>query len=155
MDTIAGLDVKDRKILFALEQDSRQSLSQLARKVGLRKETIFHRMKRLEQRGIIKAYITEMNVCKLGYQFYPMLLRFQDTTPAMEREIYRYFQRSRYIAWLTRCEGAWDIACTLIAPGNATAAAFLEDFTKRYGSKIAEKRLFINTKLMYFRRSFD
>src|SRR3989338_8609048 len=96
------VDLKDRKILFELEQDSRQSLSKIAKKVSLKKETVFHRIKSLENRGIIKYYLTEINTYKLGYLYYPMLLRFQNTTPHIEKEIIQYLLNSPYIAWLTK-----------------------------------------------------
>ena len=64
------LDLKDKRILFELEQDSRQSLNQLSKKVGLKKETLFHRIKNLEKRRIIKGYLTEIDIYKLGFQYY-------------------------------------------------------------------------------------
>lgn len=148
------LDLKDRKILFELEQDSRQSLTQLARKVGLKKETIFHRIKNLEQKGIIKKYLTEINVYKLGYQYYPMLIRFQDTTPSKEEEIFEYLKKSRYVAWLTKCEGAWDITLTLIEENNFELNKFLTEFLTKYSKYISEKHVFITTEIHYFKRGF-
>ena len=148
------LDLKDKKILFELEQDSRQSLTQLAKKVGLKKETIFHRIKNLEQKGIIKKYLTEINVYKLGYQFYPVLIKFQNTTPNIEQEIFNYLRNSKYTAWLTKCEGAWDINLTLIAKGNFELINFLDEFLEKYGEYISDKHIFITTEIHYFKRGF-
>ena len=148
------LDVKDRKILFELEQNSRQSLNQIARKVGLRKETVFYRMKKLEEDGIIKKYLTEIDVYKLGYQYYPLLLRFQNSTPEIEQEILDYLRRSKYIAWLTTCEGAWDVNATLVASGNFALKAFAADFLEKYGEHISDKQFFITTEIHYFKRGF-
>ena len=96
------VDLKDRKILFELEQDSRQSLSQIAKKVGLKKETVFHRMRSLEKRGIIKNYLTEINIYKLGFQFYPILIKFQNSTPQIEEDIFDYFKKNQFISLLTK-----------------------------------------------------
>lgn len=148
------LDLKDRKILFELEQDSRQSLTQLAKKVGLKKETVFHRMKNLENRGIIKKYLTEINTYKLGYQFYPVLIRFQNTTPVKEKEIFDYLEKSPYMAWLTKCEGAWDLTFTLIAKGNFELKKFLNWFLEKYSRYISDKHVFITTEIHYFKRGF-
>ena len=148
------LDLKDKKILFELEQNSRQSLTQLAKKVGLKKETIFHRIKNLERTGIIKNYLTEINIYKLGYQYYPMLMRYQNTTPQIEAEIYNHLKKSEFIAWLTKCEGAWDINLTLIAKGNFELKRFLDEFLEKYGEYIADKHIFITTEIHYFKRGF-
>ena len=148
------LDLKDKKILFELEQESRQSLQQIAKKVRLRKETIFHRIKNLEKKGIIKGYLTEINNYKIGYQFYPMLLQFQDTTPEIEDEIYRYLRNDSSVSWLTRCEGAWDINLTIAAKSNSGLNQFLERFLSKYSSYIAEKQVFITTEIHYFKRGY-
>ena len=44
---MAKLDLKDRKILYHLDIDSRQSFSQLGKKVGLSKDLIAYRVKKL------------------------------------------------------------------------------------------------------------
>jgi DNA-binding Lrp family transcriptional regulator len=51
------LDVKDRKILYHLDLDSRQPFSQLGKKVGLSKDLVAYRVKKLHERGIIKNFI--------------------------------------------------------------------------------------------------
>ncbi len=152
MDEI--LNLKDRKILYELEQDSRQSLTQLAKKVGLKKETIFHRIKNLESKGIIKSYLTEIDIYKLGYQYYPVLIRFQNTTLQIEEEIFDYLKNSSYTAWLTKCEGAWDINLTLIAKGNFDLDKFFNNFLWRYNQYISDKHIFITTEIHYFKRGF-
>lgn len=148
------LDLKNRRILFQLEQNSRQSLNQIAKKVKLKKETVFHRIKKLEEAGIIKKYLTEINVYKLGYQFYPILIKFQNTTPETEQEIFNSLQKSKYTAWLTKTEGAWDLNATLIARGNFELKKFLDDFLEKYSEYIAEKQIFITTEIHYFKRGF-
>lgn len=148
------LDLKDRKILFELEQDSRQSLNEIAKKVRLKKETIFHRIKNLEKQGIIKKYIIEVDTYKIGYQFYPILLRYKDTTPDIEERIYSFLKNNKYIAWLTKCEGAWDINLTVAIRGNVEFKEFLNNFLSKFGDYIAEKQIFITTEVYYFKRGF-
>lgn len=151
---ITPLDLKNRKILFELEQDSRQSLNQIAKKVGLKKETVFHRIKKLEQEGVIKKYLTEINIYKLGFQFYPLLVKFQNTTPKIEQEIFNHLKNSSYTAWLTRCEGAWDLNATMMARGNFEFKKFLDSFLEKYSYYIADKHIFITTEIHYFKRGF-
>ena len=47
------IDLKDRKILNQLDINSRQSLSQIGKKVGLPKNVVAYRIKRLEEKKII------------------------------------------------------------------------------------------------------
>ncbi|MFH0700837.1 MAG: winged helix-turn-helix transcriptional regulator [Candidatus Woesearchaeota archaeon] len=151
---VTKLDLKDRKILFELEQDARQSLQQIAKKVGLSKEAVFHRIKNLEKEGIIKKYLTEIDIYKLGYQWYPLLLKFKDITPKLQEEMFNYLKQSKCLTWMTACEGNWDANLTLFAKNNYDINLFLEGFTEKYGQYLAEKQLHIIAEQNYFKRGF-
>lgn len=60
------LDRLDRGILSELVQDGRQSLSQLARKVGLSKSPVQTRLRRLEDNGFILGYTAIVDRERLG-----------------------------------------------------------------------------------------
>ena len=45
------IDVKDRRILYHLEYDARQSFRNIARKVGLTKDVVSTRVKKLKESG--------------------------------------------------------------------------------------------------------
>ena len=44
------IDVKDRKILYELDTNSRQSIPQISKKVNLHKNAVHYRIKRLENK---------------------------------------------------------------------------------------------------------
>ncbi|HEU4480897.1 MAG TPA: Lrp/AsnC family transcriptional regulator [Actinomycetota bacterium] len=52
----AGLDRIDRQILSLLTEDGRMSHAQIAKAVGLSGPAIHERVRKLEQRGVIKGY---------------------------------------------------------------------------------------------------
>ena len=56
------LDLKDKKILYELDLNSRQSFHQIAKKVGLSKDSIIYRVNKLKQDGIIKQFHTVIDV---------------------------------------------------------------------------------------------
>ena len=55
------LDEIDRRILEILQQDGRTSNADLARHVGMAPSAVFERVKRLEQKGIIKGYAAHLD----------------------------------------------------------------------------------------------
>lgn len=63
--TIA-LDKKDRLILQALQQDARQSLAALGRRIGLSQPAISERVKKLEEAGVIEGYAARVNLQAIG-----------------------------------------------------------------------------------------
>ena len=60
------LDLKDRKILYQLDLNCRQSNTQIGKKVGLSKEVVNYRIKRMQDFGIINNFWTAINSLKLG-----------------------------------------------------------------------------------------
>lgn len=60
------LDPADRRILRALQQDARLTISQIAERVGLSTTPCWNRLKRLEGGGYIDGYVALLNQEKLG-----------------------------------------------------------------------------------------
>jgi len=48
---MVNIDLKDRKILYELDLNCWQSLTQIGKKVGLSKEVVKYRIKRMERGG--------------------------------------------------------------------------------------------------------
>ncbi|MCJ2057503.1 Lrp/AsnC family transcriptional regulator [Methylobacterium sp. J-048] len=61
------LDDIDRRILSVLAGDARQSLKELAAQVGLSSPSTSERLKRLEERGVIRGFTLDIDPAALGY----------------------------------------------------------------------------------------
>ncbi|MBK5566016.1 MAG: Lrp/AsnC family transcriptional regulator [Ensifer sp. SSB1] len=59
---LTELDDKDRLLLAALRQDSRQSLVALARHAGLSRSGVHERLRRLEAKGVVAGYTIRLGV---------------------------------------------------------------------------------------------
>ena len=61
------IDALDQRILDVLLTDSRISLKQLAEQVGLSSPSVSERLRRLEERGVIRNYTVDIDPAALGY----------------------------------------------------------------------------------------
>ena len=52
------LDLKERKILYELDNNSRQSFTKIGKKVGLHKNVVAYRIKRMKKIGVIRFFYT-------------------------------------------------------------------------------------------------
>ena len=59
------LDSVDRDILNCLQEDARMKYSDIAKRIGKPISTVFERIKRLEESGVIKQYVTILNPDKV------------------------------------------------------------------------------------------
>ena len=72
------LDIKDRKILYELDLNARQTDSEIAKKVGLTRDSTRYRINRLIENGHINYFMTLLNSMKLGYDWYRTFFKFQN-----------------------------------------------------------------------------
>jgi len=54
-------DEKDSEILLILQKNARTSNAEIARQVGLAPSAVFERIRKLEQRGVIRGYRVELD----------------------------------------------------------------------------------------------
>jgi DNA-binding Lrp family transcriptional regulator len=60
------LDAVDYKILEALQEDSKQTYTAIGKRLGIAHSTVYERIKRMEQYGIIKKYTAVIDAEKAG-----------------------------------------------------------------------------------------
>lgn len=63
---LASLDSTDRKILSILQDDCKTALQAIGKRVGLSAPSVIERIKKLEQRGVIKGYHVKLDANALG-----------------------------------------------------------------------------------------
>lgn len=61
-------DEKDQQLINALMEDSRRSLKALAQNSGLSSPSVAERLRKLEERGVLKGYGVEVDPRAFGYQ---------------------------------------------------------------------------------------
>jgi Lrp/AsnC family transcriptional regulator, regulator for asnA, asnC and gidA len=82
-------DKTDNEILAILLENSRLSYRQIAKKMKRSVVTVLNRMKAMEEEGIIKGYIVDLDYEKLGYEMSVMVhMRIsKGMLPEVERKI--------------------------------------------------------------------
>lgn len=94
------LDLKDWKILYQLDLNCRQSNTQIGKKVGLSKDVVGYRIKRMQDLGIIRSFWTAIDTFKLGYDVFRIYITFQYVDAEKKKEIIKYF---------VNCKNAWAV----------------------------------------------
>lgn len=80
----------DRKILAALENDGRLTVTELAEQVGLSLSPCHRRVKALEESGVIRGYRAELDPAALGLDFSSLVfvtLKDSKSVPAFEEAV--------------------------------------------------------------------
>jgi len=83
---IENIDERDLKILKILSKNSRIHLIEIASKLKLDNMTIYHRIKKLEEKNIILGYKSDTNVSTLGRDFYTVEIDLNNLSKIKEIE---------------------------------------------------------------------
>lgn len=148
------IDIKDRKILYQLDLNSRQSLSKIGKKVGLSKVAISNRIKRLEETGIINNYYTIIDSSKLGCISFRFYLVYQNTTPEIEKEIVDYFINDKNTWWVASIKGSFNLAVAIWVKNMDDFHVFWEKTLNKYQHFFQKQIFSAYFQLFSFRYSF-
>jgi len=149
-----NLDKKDKKILTALDENSRYTNSQLAKKVQLSKPAIEYRLKRLNKNKIIFNHYTVINFTKLGYSQYKIYFKFQNTSPTDEQKITDYWTKEIKTVWVGQCRGRWDLAVSILAKSNFEFGQALSTFMNKFSKFILEKDILLTEYSPIYSREY-
>jgi Lrp/AsnC family transcriptional regulator, leucine-responsive regulatory protein len=128
MDSVAGLDAIDRKILAALQRDGRLTNQELADRVGLSPSPCLRRVKLLETRGILSGYVALVDPTVIGLDitaFVRVALERQDAQGLDEFE--RIVARSPEVLECYLMTGEADYQLRVVARSLADYEAFLRN----------------------------
>lgn len=148
------LDLIDRKILYQLDLNCRQSSSQIGRKLRIAKETVNYRIKRLEEKGIIQGYITEINMAKVGLTTYKVYYQFQYLDEESEKQLIEYLTTHPKVFWVARTNGRWDMLTMILAKEPMEFYNILEGIINKFHRKILTKAFLVNVEVFVFRKEY-
>ena len=148
------LDLKDRKILYELDIDSRQSFSQLGKKVGLHKDVVAYRVKKLQEKGIIKNFYTELNCYKLGYSEVKFYLTYQNITPEIKQEILDYLVKSPYTDILHSIQGQYDLCVISWVESIPEFYNIWKNIINKYRDFFSNQIFCVHNKLIDYKKFF-
>lgn len=148
------LDIKDKRILYELDINSRQSYSQIGKKVKLPKTVVFHRVNSLIKKGILKNMYSLVNFTRLGFTQYKIYLKFQSVNPQKEKEIVDYLVKKKHIVWVTSCRGKWDLTITIISKNIVEFDRILKEIVDAYGKFIQDKDILIVSYSPLYSRNY-
>jgi Lrp/AsnC family transcriptional regulator for asnA, asnC and gidA len=133
------LDLKNRKILYHLDLNSRQSFSQIGKKVGLHKDVVAHRVKRLQEKGIIVRFNTIIDTLKLGYTCMRFYFKYQYITPEIVKEIIDHFVNFKRTQIVASPEGGFDLVVFMLAKNVSEIHSFWQKTLSKYRDYFAEQ----------------
>jgi DNA-binding Lrp family transcriptional regulator len=135
------IDIKDKKILFHLLQDSRQPLSKIAKKVGISKELISYRIKRMQEKEIIQNFTTIIDDTKLGFFGLTYYYSFDHINPSIRAEMIKLLVDSKYTRYVASTDGKYDMVVWYNIANQNIFINFYEEMLRNYRKYLSNQIL--------------
>jgi DNA-binding Lrp family transcriptional regulator len=109
-------DAIDWEILRTISHDGRMPVSRIARKLGIKRETVKYRLNKLFSSGVIKYCLPYLDLAKIGYPVWGfMLVSFKDLDSKSEAQFDDYVRKNPHIIFAYRSLGEWDFGVEFFA----------------------------------------
>ena len=149
------LDLKDRKILYQLDLNCRQSNTQIGKKVGLKKDVVSYRIKRMQDEGIIKNFWTAINTFKLGYNVYRVYVNFQYVVSTDKKnEIIEHFKDYKNAWAVLTVKGPIDFDAVLWVKDVYDFYQFWDRTLEKYEEYFAQKTLSMYIETIDYKKTY-
>ena len=128
------LDEKDLAILTLIQENSKLTANQIAKKIGAPITTVFAKTKRMEEMGIIKEYRAILSPEKLNLNTAAFILaavsyraKNQDETPVSQRQVAEEIAKFPEVQEVHIITGDWDLLVKLRAENVDAVGKFVVD----------------------------
>ncbi len=148
------LDNFDLRLLACLEEDARQTLSHMAKKLRSSQQVISYRIQSLEKRGIIGGYYTIIDIEKLGYTSYRTLIQLSNINEQKHKQIIEYLRNHPNVLWLVDCGGKWDLLVNFMAKNIVQYSALLREFKGTFPEQIQNYDVLTIVQVIYLGRDY-
>lgn len=149
MNTDEIADQVDLALLAELSLNGRESLTLLARKLGLSKQRLSYRLRALQRRGVLTGFFAIPNIFRLGFDHFRVFVRFQRLTEAGEKELLDHLLTRSDVSWLTQLDGDFDLEFVVWAQGVPAFESAYDDILGQFGPLFQEKYFSLATRIEF------
>ncbi|MBI2572247.1 Lrp/AsnC family transcriptional regulator [Candidatus Woesearchaeota archaeon] len=118
---------QDLAILQIMAKNCRVSMIDISQQIGVARETVAYRVKRLEQEGVIIKYRPEVwsGTQKQGYNWFFVALRLGKMTHALEKTLFTYLWNHPHVTFYYKTSGLAEVQVEVRVKTTIEFNAFL------------------------------
>lgn len=129
------LKLKDKKLFLELFQNSKQSNRQIAKKIGISKETVSNRINFFKENNYIKDFSCKINYNKLGFQEYNLFVRLKNISENKINSIINYLENYKNTIWIGKAFGKYDFKISIITK-KENINEIIGEISQKFSSQI-------------------
>jgi Lrp/AsnC family transcriptional regulator, leucine-responsive regulatory protein len=134
---LVKIDEKDRKILLALYKNSRQGTTAVAKQVGLSRENVDYRIRRMEKESLIREYNTYFDESALELKRFVFFIQFVNLKGNIEEDIMNFLRNHSATTWIGPIAGKWSVIFDVVVKREQKITDAMNGFFSKYEKNIA------------------
>src|SRR5690606_12379893 len=125
----------------------------IGKKLGIHKDLVARRVKRLSDNGIIK-FITCTNDYKLGFSYLRFCFTYQHVTPEIKKKIIDYFVGNTYAVTVIESEGTCDLIVLMEVKNTPVFYPLWQNIISKYKGFFSNLSVSIYCEVMEYKYTF-
>lgn len=147
------LDRLDRRILFELDKNSRQSYSELARSLKQGRDRVEYRVQRMREEKIIRGFTAAVDLYRLGFTIFKTYLRLENNK-ARVQEFVEYLRNHPRVYWIALTDGSWDLMIAVFARHAEEFHRIHQSILSAFNEIVLHFGMYTLTDLWVYRKSY-
>jgi Lrp/AsnC family leucine-responsive transcriptional regulator len=152
--SVTKIDLKDKKILYELDLNCRQSNTQIGKKVGLKRDAVAYRINRMQEEGIILYFSTVIDAFKLGYDVLRLYFQYQDIPIQIKEKMIEDLENYENSWAVYSVTGPFDLGAVIWVNNILEFFRFYNKFLDNYSKYIAQKIVSLYVQADEYEKSY-
>ncbi len=132
------LDLKDRRILAALDEQPKLSIGELAKKTGTSNQVAEYRLNRLISQKTIYGFFCLVDIGLLGYTLYRIHFRLKNASETVFSTFAHELAKDHPTFWVAFVSGSFDVIADIFAKNASEFEHALKSIVEKNKEIIAE-----------------
>jgi DNA-binding Lrp family transcriptional regulator len=145
------MDSKDKKLLTLLQENSREQLKILGRKIGLSIDSTKKRIEKLKKAGILARFSVFIDPKAAGYDLISNVsIKLNNVGEEDLKKFIQHLKKHPNVTTLITTLGEYDMTCVVIAENTEKLEFVFRNIRHKFKNIISDWRSVINLKVHKF-----
>lgn len=146
------IDKKDKRLIFELRRNCRQTYAQLAKTIRTSKQMVQYRIRRLSRMGVLGEKELRIDAGRLGFHNFGVYFQWDDDS--FKDAFVRDVLKDKAVRYAAECSGRVDFVIAFYAKSATDFQLIWDKYSAKYGASIRSHSIHVSTENRAFDKSY-